>query len=222
MVVSNTPYIGITPASKSDLASYQKILEQHGGIVVPVLMDSGQDAKYQMSGIQGLLVLEWSLDPFVIPLLKDVLERDMPVLAVNQGMYALNMVLGGGDPEDVSGHSVAQSEDSESAYHRIFITPGSKMAAIIGSGGFVRVNSRHLQGLTERQRSPHLMASAYALDDGIIEGLESPGHDWVIGVQFSPDRRMELPPHFDRLFQGFVERAETRSAYSPDIGSWTG
>ena len=222
MAVSSIPSIGITSSSKSDLTSYQKILEQHGGTVVPVLVGSGQDAKYQMSEIQGLLVLEWSLEPFVIPLLKNVLERDMPVLAVNQGMYALNMAFGGGDPEDVSGHGVTQSEDAESAYHRIFITPGSKLAAIIGSGGFVRVNSRHSQGLTERQRSPHLMSSAYALDDGIIEGVESPSHDWVMGVQFSPERRMELPPHFDRIFQGFVERAETRSAYLPDMGSWTG
>ena len=222
MVVSGTPSIGIVPASKSDLASYQKIIEQHGGAIVPVLIDSGQDAKYQMSGIQGLLIVEWSLEPYVIPLLKDVLERDLPVLAVNQGMHALNVVFGGGDPKDVAGHGVTQNEDTESAYHRIFITPGSKLAAIIGSGGFVRVNSRHSQALTERQRSPHLMSSAYALDDGTIEGLESPDHDWVIGVQFSPERGMELPPHFDRLFQGFVERSETRSAYSPDIRSWTG
>ena len=55
-----------------------------------------------------------------------------------------------------------------------------------------------------------LMASAYSLEDGVIEALESPNHRWVIGVQFHPERRMELPPHFDRLFQSLVERAEER------------
>ena len=53
-----------------------------------------------------------------------------------------------------------------------------------------------------------LMASAYALEDGVIEALESPGHRWIIGVQFQPERRMEIPPHFDRLFQSLVERAD--------------
>jgi putative glutamine amidotransferase len=62
----------------------------------------------------------------------------------------------------------------------------------------------------EAQKSPLLMASAYSLEDGLIEALESPNHRWVIGVQFHPERRMELPPHFDRLFQSLAERAEER------------
>jgi putative glutamine amidotransferase len=64
--------------------------------------------------------------------------------------------------------------------------------------------------MREAQKSPLLMASAYSLEDGVIEALESPNHRWVIGVQFHPERRMELPPHFDRLFQSLVERAEER------------
>ncbi|MCH7653041.1 MAG: gamma-glutamyl-gamma-aminobutyrate hydrolase family protein, partial [Chloroflexi bacterium] len=87
------------------------------------------------------------------------------------------------------------------------ISPGSKLAAVVGSGGFVRVNSRHHQGIKEPQKSSELLASAYSLEDGYIEALESPGHRWVIGVQFHPERRMEVPPHFDRLFQSLVERA---------------
>ena len=77
----------------------------------------------------------------------------------------------------------------------------------MGSGGVVRVNSRHRQGLVEAGRAAGLAASAYSLEDGIVEGLESPLHRWVIGVQFHPERRMEVPPHFDRLFQSLVERA---------------
>ena len=54
------------------------------------------------------------------------------------------------------------------------------------------------------------MASAYSLEDGVIEALESPEHRWVVGVQFRPERRGELPPHFDRLFQSLVDRAQER------------
>ena len=78
---------------------------------------------------------------------------------------------------------------------------------MVGSGGFVRVNSRHSNGIREAQKSSWLLASAYSLEDGIIEALESSRHRWVIGVQFRPERRMEVPPHFDRLFQSLLERA---------------
>ena len=101
----------------------------------------------------------------------------------------------------------AQGDEVQSSYHRIFIAPGSKLAATVGSGGFVRVNSRHRRGVTEAQRSPSLMASAYSLEDGVIEALEVPHHRWVVGVQFQPERRGELPPHFDRLFEALVDKA---------------
>ena len=132
----------------------------------------------------------------------------MPVLGVGPGMIALNVAFGGAAPTEVVGHDV-ELEDGEpvSAYHRIYIAPGSKLAAIVGSGGFVRVNSRHGVGLRDAHKSPRLLASAYGLDDGVVEALESPEHDWVIAVQFNPERRMEVPPQFDRLFQGLVERA---------------
>ena len=132
----------------------------------------------------------------------------MPVLCVGAGMQALNTAMGGRPPIDVSGHDTRSGDgEPESAYHRIFIAPGSKLAATVGSGGFVRVNSRHRRALREPQKAAELVASAYGLEDGVIEALEIPGHQWVIGVQFDPHRRRELPPHFDRLFQSLTERA---------------
>ena len=72
----------------------------------------------------------------------------------------------------------------------------------------MRVNSRHHQGVMERHKSKHLMSSAWSMEDGVIEALESPEHDWVLGVQFHPERRRELPPHFDKLFETLVRRAK--------------
>ena len=124
-------------------------------------------------------------------------------------MQALNLALGGTHATNVTGHGVTQKDGEEvSSYHRVYIAPGSRLAAVVGSGGFVRVNSRHSLGVREPQKSPLAMASAYALDDGVIEALESPEHDWVIGAQFHPERRMEVPPQFDRLFQALVQRAQ--------------
>ena len=132
----------------------------------------------------------------------------MAVLCISGGLHLLNEVFGGGPAAPVGGHGPVEADGKAgSAYHRVFIAPGSKLAAVVGSGGFVRVNSRHDYGITEAGRSPRLAASAYSLEDGGVEALESPEHHWVIGVQFRPDLRGEIPPHFDRLFQSLVDRA---------------
>ena len=34
--------------------------------------------------------------------------------------------------------------------------------------------------------------------------MESHNHSWVLGVQFHPELRGEMPPHFDRLFEALV------------------
>ena len=141
-------------------------------------------------------------------ILRAALDADLPTYCICRGMQTLNVTMGGRPVQAVSGHSAWDEEGTPVAsYHRIYISPGSKLAAVVGSGGFVRVNSYHHQGMRDAQKSPHLMASAYSLEDGIIEALESPDHRWVIGVQFHPELRNEVPPHFDRLFQSLVERA---------------
>lgn len=147
-------------------------------------------------------------DSSLLALLEAALRAGIPVLCVGRGMHILNEAMGGAPTRDVQGHAgTPRDDDGASAYHRIFLAPGSKLASVVGSGGFVRVNSRHRRGVKEPQKSPQLMASAYGLDDGVIEGLESPAHRWVIGVQFHPERRREVPPQFDRLFKAHVEQA---------------
>ena len=89
------------------------------------------------------------------------------------------------------------------------MAPGAKAAAIIGSAGFFKVNSRHHQGLRDAQRAPRLMTTAYSVEDGLVEGLESPEHSWVIGLQCHPERQDEVPNLFANLFAGLAERADS-------------
>ena len=147
-----------------------------------------------------------------LALTRAALVADVPIYGICRGMWLLNAALGGGLPRLVDGHAgeTLGNGEFEPSFHHIYISPGSKLAAVVGSGGFVRVNSVHRLGVREAQKSPRLVASAYSLEDGLIEALESPEHRWVIAVQFRPDRRMDLPPHFDRLFQSLAERAAER------------
>ena len=225
-----TPVIGVTANNRRYAQTYADAVERSGGrawVILPGHDSSPEDTIGRVGGLlvcggedihpscygeepepDAALELNPERDAVELPILKAALEADMPVLCICRGAQALNITMGGKLIQNVSGHSSFEQEGEDvSSYHRIYISPGSKLAATVGSGGFVRVNSRHHQGIREAQRSPRLMASAYSLEDGVIEALESPEHRWVIAVQFHPERRREIPPHFDRLFQSLVGRA---------------
>lgn len=148
-------------------------------------------------------------DSMELCLLRYALSNNFPVFAIGRGMQLLNVAFGGTLLHDVAGHrgEPRNNHTWEPEHHMVYLSPGSKLAAIMGSGGFMRLNSIHHQGLREAQKSPALLAVAYSLGDGIIEALESPAHDWVIGMQCHPERASEVPGSFRRIFQAFVERA---------------
>ena len=158
----------------------------------------------------GLLLNE-ARDAVDFPLLDAALARDLPVVGICRGLQVLNVACGGSLLQHVDGHR-AEGERAPfgPVQHRIWVSPGSKLAVIIGAGGQVRVNSVHHQGLTEAQRAPSLMSTAYSVEDGLVEGLESPRHRFVVAVQCHPERADEVPRQFQNLFGALAHQAGTR------------
>lgn len=203
------PAVAIASAAGAGTAACAASVERAGGLPKPIEPSD----ELEITAFDAIVVCgERSADEAQTALVKSALDTGLPVLCVGDGLHALNLAAGGGPARRIEGHSGSGGgPESESQHHRIFISPGSKLAAVVGSGGFVRVNSRHRTGLREADKARTLTASAYGLDDGVIEALESVDDRWTIGVQFHPERRGELPPHFDRLFQSLVERARDSS-----------
>lgn len=196
-----------------DTAPAHRLLAGAGGLLLP----GGPDVDPARYGAapdpRANLELCRPLDDLELGLLDYALSQDLPVLAICRGMQLLNVACGGQLIQDLPGHKAEWRDGGwEPERHQIYLAPGAKTAAIIGSAGFFRVNSWHHQGLREAQRSPKLMTSAYSVEDGLIEGLESPAHSWVIGLQCHPERQDEVPRSFANLFAAFYERAELYSA----------
>ena len=227
------PLIAVTASHAKEAAPYAASVERRGAdtrLVTPHTYGSTAEA---MEGVGGLLLCggadvhpkfygqeidpaanvetDDARDEIELALLRDALERDMPVLAICRGMQLLNVAFGGSLIQDLPGHgpgNIDKDEVDQPTMHSAYVSPGSKLAAIIGLGAVYRVNSWHHQGLREANRSPRLLASAYHPEDGLIEGLESPAHSWVVGVQCHPEREGEVPSNFLRLFEGFIDWAQ--------------
>ena len=225
------PVVALTASDKLSAGIYEEAVARAGGdflLLTPqepvaddvlgrvgaLVLSGGEDVSPERYGsdseADGVSSASIARDEMEIALVRAALEVDLPIYGVGRGMQILNVAMGGKIALNIPGHIDYESDEEKAAFHQIYISPGSKLAAVVGSGGFVRVNSWHRHGIKEAHKSPLLLASAYSLEDGYIEALESPRHRWVIAVQFHPERRMELPPHFDRLMQSLVERAKER------------
>ena len=236
-MVRNMTIVAITSVSERNARRYVDAMEAAGAETRVLLPGSHGEltAAELMRGVGGLLLsggpdvhparyqqdpdpnaglkLAPELDALEFRALDYALSVDMPVLAICRGMQLLNVAFGGRLIQDLAGHRSDESSGSgEPATHQIYVAPGAKSAAIIGSAGFFKVNSYHHQGLTEAQRAPRLMSTAYSVEDGLVEGLESPEHSWVIGLQCHPERKDEVPRLFANLFAGLHDRAERFAA----------
>ena len=116
-------------------------------------------------------------------LLREALERDLPVLAICRGLQLLNAALGGTLEQHIEGHSFRKQRDA----HSIAIVPGSRLESILGAGQYV-VNSGHHQ--CAATIAPGLAVAARA-PDGVVEALEAPDREFVLAVQWHPEARMD-------------------------------
>ncbi len=154
-------------------------------------------------------------DDLELTLARAALAADLPILAICRGVQVLNVALGGGLVQHVDGHR--DQRPNRTLRHDVRVTPGSRLARLLGCDGAIQTNSSHHQAIDDSCLAPGLRATARSLpDDHVIEGVESPAHRWVVGVQWHPERVTEVPAVHQRLFSDFVaaarEEAERRRA----------
>jgi len=151
-------------------------------------------------------------------LVRVVLERKLPVLAIGLGMQQINVACGGSlylhIPEDLPRAMPHRDPTGGAHRHAVLLEPGTRIDEIYG-GGEIRINSAHHQairlvgtGLRVGARSP----------DGVIEAIEAVDAEWFcIGVQWHPES--ETASALDmQLFEGFIQ-ACLRRAQSLDLAA---
>lgn len=141
-------------------------------------------------------------------------KRNVPILGVCRGLQVLNVLRGGSLVQHLDGHESGSYPSAPSMTHEIDLIDGTRLAAILGGAGTLRVNSFHHQAVTPDRLADGLRAAAGA-EHGtmtLVEGLESIDPDrWVMAVQCHPERTETTPSVFDGLWAAFVAVAIARS-----------
>uniref|UniRef100_Q01Y57 Peptidase C26 n=1 Tax=Solibacter usitatus (strain Ellin6076) TaxID=234267 RepID=Q01Y57_SOLUE len=122
-------------------------------------------------------------DRVELALVREALDRDLPVLAICRGMQLLNVALGGTLKQHIEGHRSPGQRDA----HSVAIEANSELRSILGMDEFV-VNSRHHQCLGRVASGLVVVATAV---DNVIEAVELPEKRFVIGVQWHPEDRVD-------------------------------
>jgi putative glutamine amidotransferase len=141
---------------------------------------------------------------FELAATRGALARDMPVLGICGGQQLLAVALGGTLIQHIP-DSISTTIEHEQPNprtepgHEIDIAPDTLLARIIGKSRMA-VNSAHHQAVATP--GPGALINALA-PDGVVEGVEHPGHRFALGVQWHPEYAVD--PADPLIFAAFVQ-----------------
>lgn len=148
-------------------------------------------------------------------LLDHAVTEQKPVLAICYGVQSLNVFLGGPLVQDIPSeiHTRIQhawtGHEGPEPHHEVTFDPGSRLAQMAG-GNQVRVNSSHHQSVLRPGRNLRVVAHA---PDGVIEAVQWTGDaNWIVGVQWHPERMVATDDFAQSLFRELAAAAIVRKA----------
>jgi len=198
---------------------YVKAIERAGG--VPVLLPffrKTADARAFVSRVDGLLftggsdinparwnekrhpqarLLHPEKEKSDFLLARAALAADRPILGICLGMQLLNVAFGGSLHQHVVGHG-------EGRRHEVDVCNGRTRETV---GRRPEVNSYHHQAVNRAGKGLRVTALS---PDGLVEGIESDRHRWVVGVQWHPERILDQREQL-RLFRSFIDACSSNS-----------
>lgn len=198
--------------------AYQEVVLRHGGlpVMLPVpgnlstvaelierldgiLFSGGEDIHPRYYGEEMSGPMELSPDSrteFELELVRQALAADKPILAICLGIQTLNVQLGGTLHQDIKGHK----NKAVKLRHEVRIKEDTLLGRIIGTDSLT-ANSTHHQSLDVPGAGLVISGTA---PDGVTEAVELPGHRFVLGVQWHPEKMPE-DPDSRKIFSAFVD-----------------
>ena len=142
------------------------------------------------------------------------LKRDLPLLGICGGAQAINVALGGSLYQDIATQAPHADQHEQGAKkeiggHKVIIARGTRLEKILRRRT-LEVNTTHHQAV--KKIGTGLVVNATA-EDGLIEGIESSRHSFVLGVQWHPEVLAPRRVAQRRIFSFFIDSC--RRAHRP-------
>jgi gamma-glutamyl-gamma-aminobutyrate hydrolase PuuD len=191
--------MGLEPDDTSPLDDAAGLVLPGGGDIDP--------ARYKRPRHPQSRAINHRRDNFELNLLGEALERDLPVLAICHGMQLLNVHFGGTLHQHLADLPGRVEHDvgwpSPIPIHGVKVVDDSPLAAMLGATR-VQTNSHHHQGL---DHVPAPLEECAWAEDGVLEGIVSTAHSFVVGVQWHPEVMIDHHEQQLQLFNSFVAAA---------------
>jgi putative glutamine amidotransferase len=159
-------------------------------------------------------------DATTLPLIREAVRRNLPILAICRGIQELNVALGGTlhqrlfeMPERIHHRRRRGPMTLDERYgpaHSVALVEGGLLRRLAGIAELM-VNSLHSQGID--RPAPDLLVEATA-PDGQIEAVSLPAARFVVGVQWHPEYKPLQNPFSRALFAAFSQACHATEAGS--------
>ena len=196
-------------------------LDSLDGFVLPGSPADVDPRRYSAVKLPETKTIDANRDSTDDAILSHAFSTSKPVLAICYGCQILNVHLKGTLIQDIPAvrpdrpHAAPHGSTDLAAgarggdqHHDASLSSGSLLAKLAGAPA-AHINSSHHQAID--RPGENLRVTAQAPDD-IIEGVEWTGDsNWVVGVQWHPERMPE-DAFAEHLFEQFVAAARAREA----------
>lgn len=149
----------------------------------------------------GLAEYDVERDHFEIDILKRALDTNVPVLGICRGAQLINVVMGGTLYQDLRPlRRRTPNRNSAFPVKDAHLVAGSFLETCLKTRT-IRVNSLHHQAVERLAAQLRVCARD---SDGFVQGIESPAHRFLVGVQWHPEY-LPYKRAQRKLFRAFAE-----------------
>lgn len=191
---------------EEDLA---RVFKQIDALLIP----GGGDIPPQYWGEKvcpALETVDEAFTEFEFLLLQRAEEARLPVLGICRGMQLLNVFRGGSLYQDLPSeldssvkvvHRIRREGKSQPCYHALSLPHDTLLARLFGQEQ-INVNSYHHQGVKRLGEKLRVLAMAA---DGLVEAVESTDSQFILGLQFHPEKELASDRQSNLYFKKFFE-----------------
>lgn len=152
---------------------------------------------------------DWKTDSFHLNFMKEIIEKQLPTLAICRGMQVMNLSLGGTIFQDISLRPASSlvhmqvSSDRSDPCHKITVFKNSILYTILQDSAVV--NSFHHQCIHDLGKNIQISAMA---SDGVIEAIEISDHPFALGLQWHPECMYKTNLNMKNIFLKFIDNSK--------------